>query len=384
MQRQSDEVDLTSAKTRYLSFKPVTITPLTATMESCDFFHLDLKKSLDMACAIIVHYFIVRQPTVLLLLCMVNRTWDQIHQHYYKFSKKFKRKKRKNIPNDFDARIYRLDNIANHPFLTDPRLNDFDAFVQFMRSTKASNHISYGGGRGYHFAKVMTSLNCDQIRSYGREFVKEFFRGEPLAWFISCGGNGSYTGPHDDPLATSRGFLAVLRGIKLVIVWGKESHRLDGFIEKSQTFICGDRDLADGFENETLSFVIDKFTDFNIRHKLSGRYFILSPGRALIFDATYHHAVFNFGTWVSAIAGEIWRSCESFRMQHELKTIMSRENASDRTGQTAHWVMKNWEKIEEQIRSEKHHDLGILLGERHSVYDPTKKSPRSHGPHFLF
>ncbi len=59
-----------------------------------------------------------------------------------------------------------------------------------------------------------------KVRGSLKQFIPLLFR-HSLYWWLSCGGHGSFTPTHDDPLGVSRGFLAVVKGMKAVLFWSK-------------------------------------------------------------------------------------------------------------------------------------------------------------------
>ncbi|MBC7426358.1 MAG: hypothetical protein H7321_07465 [Bacteroidia bacterium] len=110
-------------------------------------------------------------------------------------------------------------NLSNIP--KKMRKLNIENFEKFANKLPQSCYNSYDG---YSFCRTVLNLNIskNQLGRNLQSFAHELFSNE-IYWWISCGNTGSNTPTHDDPLEISRGFLAVIKGFKVMMVWSKSS-----------------------------------------------------------------------------------------------------------------------------------------------------------------
>jgi hypothetical protein len=239
-------------------------------------------------------------------------------------------------------------------------------FHKFASKLPQSCYNSYDG---YSFCRTVLNLNIlpNQLGRNLRPFSNELFSKE-IYWWISCGNTGSNTPAHDDPLEISRGFLAVIRGFKVMLVWSKSSkYENPGdqkeIIELANDYLFLNTSKGDGYKNTSLETLRKKFQTFNKIYKYQGKIIEIREGEVIIFDASQKHAVVNFEDDTVAISGEIWKKDDSQKFRKELEQLEEKEKLKgDKTGSTAQWALSNYDKIESAIREKykmnpKHHLL---------------------------
>lgn len=265
---------------------------------------------------------------------------------------------------------------------------NIENFQEFANKLPQSCYNSYDG---YSFCRTVLNLDVseNQLRKSLHSFAHELFSNE-IYWWISCGNTGSNTPAHDDPLTISRGFLAVVKGFKVMMVWSKSSNYENPgdqteIIELANHYFFLNTSKGDGYKNISLESLKKKFQAFNKIYKYQGKIIEIREGEVITFNASQKHAVVNFEDNTIAISGEIWRKDNSQKFRKELEQLEKKEKLrGDKTGSTAHWVLSNYDKIERSIREKsrinpKHHLLkrGFIENDISESARTEKKSKQS-------
>ncbi len=258
---------------------------------------------------------------------------------------------------------------------------DVENFQEFANKLPQSCYNSY---EGYSFCRTVLNLNISENR-LGKNlhsFAHELFSNE-LYWWISCGNTGSNTPAHDDPLAISRGFLSVIKGFKVMMVWSKSSkYESPGdkteIIELANDYFFLNTSKGDGYKNISLETLKKKFQAFNKIYRYQGKIIEIREGEVVTFNASQKHAVVNFEDNTIAISGEIWRKDNSLKFRKELAELEKKEKLKgDKTGSTAHWVLSNYDKIESAIREKNKTNPKHHLLKRKFIKDDIYEYPRT-------
>ncbi len=95
---------------------------------------------------------------------------------------------------------------------------------------------------------------------------------------------------HDDPLEISRGFLAVIKGFKVMMVWSKSSEYENPgdqkeIIKLANEYFFLNTSKGDGYKNISLGTLKKKFQTFNKIYKYQGKIIEIREGEVITFNA---------------------------------------------------------------------------------------------------
>lgn len=221
---------------------------------------------------------------------------------------------------------------------------------------KFASHLpqsSYTDHKGYGFCKCDINLGLGiDIDKKLQKYIGELFNCK-IYWWISCGRDGSNTPAHDDPLEISRGFLAVVKGVKAVLVWSREKGEQKELIYRANEYLFKGKSKGDGFKDIGLDNLKSEFAKFNQKYGYKGEIVVIHQNQAITFNARQKHAVVNYGEDTVGIAGKIWRKDNTQKFMTEIYALAKAENPKgDNTGSTSAWVIRNYERIYDLVKGD--------------------------------
>lgn len=236
-------------------------------------------------------------------------------------------------------------NLQHLDVLTALNCSNFSKFASHRPQSSYTDHDGYG------FCKCDINLDLGiDIDKKLKKYITELFNCK-IYWWISCGGNGSNTPTHDDPLEISRGFLAVVKGMKAVLVWSRENGEQEKLIHRANEYLFQGKSKGDGFKDVRLDELKSTFAKFNQKYGYKGEIVVIHQNQAITFNARQKHAVVNYGQDTVGIAGEVWRKDNTQKLMVEVMALTKEENPKgDNTGSTSAWVIRNYEIIYDLIK----------------------------------